>query len=99
MATEKEVESFIYKVNQLWRGGFAADLQFKCNAGQVYINLKVGLGYAPRETNDSKSARKHIYPFVSSGYQRSMLCVFYTGAILCSVVVSYQDDRRRRRQV
>ena len=62
MATEKEVESFIYKFNQLWRGGFAADLQFKCIAGQAHINLQVGLGYAPTQTNDSKPARKHVTP-------------------------------------
>ena len=45
---------------------------------------------------------KKIYPFVSSGRQRPMSCIFYTGqtgAILCSVVVSYQDDGRRRRQL
>ena len=46
MASVKEVNSFIFKFNQLWKSGFSADLNFKCYAGQAFATLQVGLGYA-----------------------------------------------------
>ena len=46
MACSKEVEYLILKFNQLWRDGFEAELQFKCNAGKAFANLQLGLGFA-----------------------------------------------------
>ena len=65
MASDKEVESFVFKFRQLWKSGFQADLQFKCNAGQAYVYLQVGLGgyvTVPSQVIDSKPPKKHVSP-------------------------------------
>ena len=67
MASVKEVNSFVFKFNQLWNSGFAADLNFKCYAGQAFATLHVGLGYsenvvtASSGTHNLKSP-KHVSP-------------------------------------
>ena len=65
MASAKEIDSFIFKFNQLWKDGYAADLNFKCYAGQAYATLQVGLGYCdkvlPNGLQDIKP-QKHVTP-------------------------------------
>ena len=63
----KEVNSFIFKFNQLWNSGFAADLNFKCYAGQAFATLQVGLGCAENVFTPSSGPRdfktsKHVSP-------------------------------------
>ena len=67
MATAKGIDSFIFKLNQLWRIGFAADLNFKCYAGQAFATLQVGLGYAENVVTPSAGPHefkpsKHVSP-------------------------------------
>ena len=46
MDNEKEMQSFLSKFNNLWKCGYTAELSIKCNAGQAFLHLDVGLGYA-----------------------------------------------------
>ena len=66
MASIKEVDLFIFKFNQLWKNGFAADLNFKCYARQAYVQLQVGLGFIENDfscgSQDSKPQQKHVTP-------------------------------------
>ena len=64
---QKKSTIFIFKFNQLWKDGFAADMNFKCYAGQEYATLHVGLGCHPKNvtahsgSHDSKHS-KHVTP-------------------------------------
>ena len=56
-----EIQSFIFKFNQLWKNGFEAELNFKCNAGQAFVSLQVGLGYGA-ESDSVNLLKKHVAP-------------------------------------
>ena len=62
MNRANEVESFIFKFKQLWRCGYAADLQLNCNAGEAFLNLRVGLGCAISEVKDIKLPKENVTP-------------------------------------
>ena len=64
MASKVEVLSFISKLNLLWRCCFEAELQLKCNAGEAFVNLNVGLGHLDVPTQncyaaDNEPLKKH----------------------------------------
>ena len=40
------MQSFLSNFNNLWKCGYTAELTIKCNAGQAFLHLDVGLGYA-----------------------------------------------------
>ena len=50
-----------FKFNQLWKNGFEAELNFKCNAGQAFVSLQVGLGYGA-ESDSVNLLKKHVAP-------------------------------------
>ena len=62
MTTDIEVQSFVTKFNQFWKCGYQAELQFKCNAGQAFINLQVGLVYANSLQAAAEPPKKHVSP-------------------------------------
>ena len=67
MASKVELQSFVSKFNHLWRSGFQAELHLKCNAGEAFVNLNVGLGHfdVPIQTchaADIEPPKKHVPP-------------------------------------
>ena len=43
----KELNSFIFKFNQLWHSGMSAHLDLDTHAGEAWVGLRVRLGQAP----------------------------------------------------
>ena len=42
-----ELNSFIFKFNQLWHSGMSAHLDLDTHAGEAWVGLRVRLGQAP----------------------------------------------------
>ena len=46
MADVSELDNFVRKFVHLWRAGSNAKLSVEAKAGEAFVNLSVGLGYA-----------------------------------------------------
>ena len=58
---ENELQSFIFKFNQLWKAGITAHLDLDTHAGQAWVGLRVQLGQV-HEPPPFKSHRQHRSP-------------------------------------